>query len=154
VALTDLSRLELEDASFTLPIRGRDVRFVSPPARLGRALRKAVTTGTLDQEVLPDSREANEYRLLFGEHYTRLLDELSDREWEHVANTLVAWVLFGADHAELVWEGEVPNPLAARRAQTRGRAGSAGAPATKTASTSTTNGAAAPRRRRPNKGRR
>jgi len=151
VALTDLSRLELDDESFTLPINGREVRFVSPPARLGRALRKALETGALDRELLPDDRESDEYKLLFGEHYTRLLDELNDRHWEHVVNTVVAWTLFGAEHAERVWEGRLPNQMARR---TRGTAGSAGEPSTKTANTSGTSGDAAPRRRRPNKGRR
>ncbi|MCF2531752.1 DUF7426 family protein [Yinghuangia soli] len=141
MALTDLSGIGLDDETLELPIHGETYAFKAVGARFGRAFRKAATSGVMDRELLPDDPNSDEYRHLFGDQYATMLDLLSDPEWQHVTNTLAAWILGGRTYAEQVWERAVPE----RTAPAAGS--SAGARSTKTASTSGTSTAKATSRR-------
>lgn len=140
--LTDLTQMDLPGETITLPIGGKQVVFRAPSAWFYRAMSMARTTGKLDAEVLPDDRDADEYRHLLGEHYDEM-SRLSGPQWSHLVLTLTAWVIYGEKAAEWVWENRAPG-----RAAPAGTGGSsAGAPA-RTASTSGTSTTTAPRSRK------
>lgn len=133
--LPDLTEV-VPEGSITLPIHGVKYTFKWMSSALGYVLTKAASRGLPDVAMLPDDRNAAEYRDLLGEHYDALgpVDgtvKLSHPEFQHLANTLVTWNIFGRAAAAQVWTRSPKQWAPADDAS------SAGAPA-RTASTSGT----------------